>query len=642
MKLASVTFEGFRRFLKKTTLKTNSKLTVLIGPNEAGKSSILRMLTLFSDNSEFVDQDRYKFSDDVEIELRATFHLEEEDYEAIGSTTPTSYVWWKEDNGKLFHKLVPRLSRPKEHREAFKKNLVRCVNHQLFVDEFSHEELDVVELQKAATALNTSKETYDESDLNFLLEIARIFAGIEFGRSPKYLGNGAKSIEEFLEIERLAHPNAVALKTIEQRRPSFVEFTDEDRTLDPSFNVSLFEHENAKQAVEPCNALQNLCEISGLDLHRLKQNLTDKKHDRIQSQIDNANMKLRKIFDESWSQSDISIYLGWQKPEIQIMVQIRGEENLEYNLIDERSDGFRQYVALLAFIIKEDAHTPILLIDEAELHLHYDAQADLIQTFTERKLASQVIYTTHSAGCLPEDLGVGVKLIEQVEDGDDFATSRIENNFWSNDTLGFSPILYGMGAQTLAFFPTRKAVVTEGQTEMLLMPTILRQVSNADFNGFQVVPGLANAAKSRMGQFASQGDQVVYLLDNDIAGKEYRKNLVKLGIQDERIFVVSGSGKSAVTVEDWVDDIVFSEAVELYRTRFFSAAPSFKSGFFDGDGKADKLKSYEKMIGCHVSKTVLAYIILEVSESASGRSIYNKRHKKMLQKLRADLIASFD
>ena len=76
MKLTSVTFEGYRRFLNKTTLKTNSKLTVLIGPNEAGKSSILRMLSGLNEGREFATHERYKFKDDVEISIKAEYHLD--------------------------------------------------------------------------------------------------------------------------------------------------------------------------------------------------------------------------------------------------------------------------------------------------------------------------------------------------------------------------------------------------------------------------------------------------------------------------------------------------------------------------------------------------------------------------------------
>ena len=49
--------------------------------------------------------------------------------------------------------------------------------------------------------------------------------------------------------------------------------------------------------------------------------------------------------------------------------------------------GINAYTAVNA----EGPTPPVLLVDEAELHLHYAAQADLIQVLTEQTAASQII-----------------------------------------------------------------------------------------------------------------------------------------------------------------------------------------------------------------------------------------------------------
>ena len=103
-------------------------------------------------------------------------------------------------------------------------------------------------------------------------------------------------------------------------------------------------------------------------------------------------------------------------------------EPTEFTNLAERSDGFRQFVALQSFTMKERAEKPILLIDEAETHLHYDAQAALVQMLQKQQVASKVIYSTHSAGCLPEDLGNGVRLVAKTGP----SSSKIINRFWSS------------------------------------------------------------------------------------------------------------------------------------------------------------------------------------------------------------------
>ena len=67
--------------------------------------------------------------------------------------------------------------------------------------------------------------------------------------------------------------------------------------------------------------------------------------------------------------------------------------------LEERSDGLRWFAALVAFANALEAR-PIITVDEIETHLHYDAQADLIDVLAAQEFASKVIYTTHSFECL--------------------------------------------------------------------------------------------------------------------------------------------------------------------------------------------------------------------------------------------------
>ena len=105
------------------------------------------------------------------------------------------------------------------------------------------------------------------------------------------------------------------------------------------------------------------------------------------------------------------------------------------------------------------------------------------------------------------------------------------------------------------------------------------------------------------------------------------------------ISYVSGNGNSIVTVEDWISDEVFAEAVKRYREKHFPNQNLFKSNFFDGNGKAHKLATYENESGASISKTVLAYIVLEIAHEFPQRSIYNQKHKKTLRNLRDGLIS---
>ena len=618
-------------------------MTVLVGPNEAGKTSVLKLLASLSpENHKWSGDDRHHYPKEAEINAEFTFDLSDEDREAIGSNLPRQYVVTKDDQGTRRHNLIPRLERPKEHREAFKKKLIAVAHNKTFAEAYGSGELEYNELVNLCENLDIDVETYQADTLISLEKIQETLKGVSEKFSLKNLQIFSSEIAKFIALERRDDPNKKAKQITAKRRPRIIEFTARDRELDPTYDLNNF------PLIGPSRALQNLCNISGLDLEALKADFDSGRTERIQTQFHRANGELKKIFSGSWSQSDVFLQLAWQRPLIEIMTLTEEDEEPQFGPIRERSDGLRQYAALLAFIIKENVHSPILLIDEAEQHLHYDAQADLIQTFTERKLASQVIYTTHSAGCLPEDLGVGVKLVRPVNDSADFSTSEIKNNFWSSDTsdrskgtLGFSPLLYGMGAETLAFFPSRKALVVEGPTEMLLIPTIFRQVNDVDYNGFQVVPGLATTSKSFLKQLSAQGENVAYLVDQDQAGRGYKKALIKdAGVDSSKIFFVSESESTAVTVEDWIDDEVFEESLKKYLFRHYGQLPEIASSKFVKIGKANMLKSLEKD-GYNVSKPELAYIVLEHVETANDPRIYNLRHKENLLKLSEHILNSF-
>jgi len=640
VKLGYVKFSGYKRFLKPTTLSLSGKMVALIGPNEAGKTSTLKLLKHISNDEAFKADESYKYDENVTPQLEACFFLDKSDHELIGNKAPSKLLIRKTTSGDREFALYPELIRDKKHRLPLLTEVTKVLKNEHVIDFLDNKlGLDLEEYIEKIQKLDLTDRQYDDDELQLFATLLDCLKDEEYDsiKAPAYAKKLPSKIEAFLEKERAEHPNEVALELLKQNIPTVIEFTSEDRKLETSYNMIGYKHAAQQSRTIPCNALKSLSSVAELDLDLLKTHLDNQEPDRIEKQIRNANAKLKQVFDKAWTQSDIKIHLGWDKPLIQIMVEERDAGDFEYITVDKRSDGLRQYIALFAFIIKEDVKTPILLIDEAELHLHYDAQADLIQTLTRKDLASKIVYTTHSAGCLPEDLGSGVKLVIPEKDGDTFSTSKIENKFWNSDNLGFSPILYGMGANTLAFFPTRKAVIVEGQSDPLLLPTIFRQSSGLEFNNFQIVPGMANLSSKNIPMLALQGQRVAYLVDNDDAGDEYIEQLKEAGIQDKYLFKVCSSEPSIVTVEDLIDDKVFSEAIETYLHRFMPEITAITANHFDGTGKAQKMKKFERDNNIKISKVDLAYIILEISEAKADKVIFNKSFKKAINELRKKL-----
>ena len=74
--------------------------------------------------------------------------------------------------------------------------------------------------------------------------------------------------------------------------------------------------------------------------------------------------------------------------------------------LEDRSKGFRWYFSFfLVFLVESEGmhKNAILLLDEPGIHLHLQAQFNLINFFKNLKDKNQIIYTTHSPFLIDEN-----------------------------------------------------------------------------------------------------------------------------------------------------------------------------------------------------------------------------------------------
>ena len=220
------------------------------------------------------------------------------------------------------------------------------------------------------------------------------------------------------------------------------------------------------------------------------------------------------------------------------------------------------------------------MFDEAESHLHWDAQADLINVLYHQDMVSQVVYSTHSPGCLPHDLGHGVRAVIPTKPD----RSKVENWIWAT-AAGFRPMLTHMGASSAALTPHRYAVATEGVADFILLPSLLREATGEDALPYQVVPGLAQLSGDGFRTIDSESDKMVYLTDGDDGGRGILSSLHRSGIPATRTF----SLPTDVALEDLVSSETLAAAAleELRRSGHELYAPPVfpstgRSSYLDG------------------------------------------------------------
>jgi hypothetical protein len=470
MRLVAVTIRGFKRFGHEVTLMVDGGVTALVGSNEAGKTSLLQALAHTNHSDPFTGSERTRGSNEDDPGcIRLKFLIEAEDTAALEEIEGGERVRWytvtKQVDGKITSVLDPPVKRDVSGRGRLAKDLRRAATHAvlqpLALDPES--EFDQGGLLTLADTLESAKEEEPPDGLvDELNALATLLESEMPEKVPQYIAKLPVHIRKLTEREEQDRPSAAIRSSLRQRRPQFLIFGDGERTLENSYDLT--------QLADPRPAaLSNLARLAGLDLDRLVSAVVDERLGEVEELIDRANRRLHTYFEMNWEQTNLAVAFKVSGTELLLFVR---EESGSYWQLAERSDGLRWFVALVAYLHTRSVEVPpVLLIDEAEQHLHYDGQADLVRAFERQEAVANVIYTTHSAGCLPQDLGTGVRVVARGRDG----TSIIRNSLWSRDELregaGFSALLMQMGASTFAFAATRRALICEGKTDVALLPT---------------------------------------------------------------------------------------------------------------------------------------------------------------------------
>jgi ABC-type cobalamin/Fe3+-siderophores transport system ATPase subunit len=409
LELLSITVTGYKRFKTKTSLQTNGKLIALLGPNEAGKSSLLDVIAHLAHGGEISIEEQSRGGDPKSLRIVGRFFLNETELVAAGLSGQHSMVVTKKVSGHRTFGFDPSApNRDISHRKPLVTKLNDLVSNPRVVEQLN---LQDEELASTATALakdlSEADETLDSSVLEALGEIHRRLEAALSELSRRDVDDVLNRLKSAIKLETEPTPLNRAFNALKDRVPQMLLFDEDARDLASSYSLS-----QLREKIPP--ALANLAEVANLDFFELFAAIDAGNNARITTIERGASRTLSEKFGEAWGQSGLEVALRIQADTLEVQIV---NAHTEFTPLAERSDGLRQFVALQMFATRNHVDQPILLIDEADQRLHYDAQADLVQMLGKQQLTPKVIYTTHSAGCLPEDLGNGVRTIIPSENG---------------------------------------------------------------------------------------------------------------------------------------------------------------------------------------------------------------------------------
>jgi predicted ATP-dependent endonuclease of OLD family len=241
--------------------------------------------------------------------------------------------------------------------------------------------------------------------------------------------------------------------------------------------------------------------------------------------------------------------------------------------LKNRSKGFNWFFSFLVWFkkIQEDANTNyILLLDEPGLNLHASAQEDLLRFFEDLSKEYQIIYTTHSPFMIDSAKLPSVRTVVETEEG-----TKVSDTIQEKDPKTLFPLQAALGyniAQNL--FISKNNLLVEGVSDLIYL-TIISDLLKANKriglkDDVTIVPvGGLDKVTTFISLLGANKLNLVCLLDSflDQKGKTRLDDLIKGNIVKQKNVKFFDQ---YVTLEraDLEDLFEKSEYVELFNEAF--------------------------------------------------------------------------
>ncbi|MES3676564.1 AAA family ATPase [Halomonas elongata] len=256
--------------------------------------------------------------------------------------------------------------------------------------------------------------------------------------------------------------------------------------------------------------------------------------------IDNGILERMQLFLTDLT--EVKIEPVYQKRDLNIDAKVKFLENGKEVSIDKKGDGTKRRItmALLEYkkeqsLLEHDTST-IYLLDEPDTHLHVKAQIEFLDTIRGfSRNGSQVILTTHSPFIIN---AVNPKQLRLLENND----NRSDVRYLRQDVDVADRVLRSLGVENTYLFFSRHVVIVEGETEEQFLPSYFLKKFNETLSsslikvmnckGITNIPGFARAI------FELHNPNNIHLLYDNDASPELSELIDRLDVPNERKYVV--------------------------------------------------------------------------------------------------------
>lgn len=292
--------------------------------------------------------------------------------------------------------------------------------------------------------------------------------------------------------------------------------------------------------------------------------------DARQYQLNAASVALTTMIRRVWGDDLVTLKFVVDGQYLKVVVQ--DDLGVEVEL-DQRSDGFRWLVSFFVVFrsqAKSDLSNAILLLDEPGLSLHALKQQEFRKTVSLLAEDNQIIYTTHSPFMVGTD---ELHLVRIVEMKDRTSGTKVHTTLLVDDPSSVYPLQAALGYELAqSMFGQSRNLVCEGLTDMWLLEGIAATMREAG------VPTMRDNIAITPAQSASkvvyyctllrgQRLKVAALLDSDAAGQQAaaQDELVRL-LRSKEILRTKDHYSGLVTKPE-IEDLLRDTLVEVAKAQ---------------------------------------------------------------------------
>ena len=598
MKLFKARVQNYRSVIDTGEFEIEDLKTIMVGPNEAGKTVILKALQQLNKPAEVPgfdvlrDYPRSLYNDISTGKILAKnvtvvtgyFKLEQSEKDLLPAEFKDCiYKRYKNIDNQTYHTLEN--APPSIYFKDIKSDLARLIAHldKQYIAENPAEETKIpsilfkalTDTWKDYTALSGENST----KLKALLE--KHFTIIEEGNEKE-----ETRYSKLLEQVDFYEKHDETLSILAERKPVFILFNNYFK-VKPSVHLQHLAQRTEQNLLDDeYYDYGNLCllkllgftarELSDLgntqspginDTQALKE-YKDKLDSR-SYQLNAASVRLTEEIRTVWMPNP-------DRPEADKLkvtadgqyLKVVVEDDIGVDIeLDQRSEGFQWLVSFFVVFFAEamDKHkNAILLLDEPGMSLHALKQRDFRDTISRLSQKNQTIYTTHSPFLVgPDELDI-VKVVEMKNRREG---TKVHTTLSSSDPAGLLPLQEALGydlAQSL--FSQQRNLILEGLTDYWYLDVtaeLLREAKIENLND-KIALVFANSA-GKVVYYATilfaHNLKVAALLDSDAAGDQ--------AAQQENLVHTLGN-KNILRTKDFVANISKPEIEDLLRTTLVS------------------------------------------------------------------------